>query len=208
MRYQGKLTSWKDDQGFGFIAPNDGSTPVFLHIKALHRQSSRPIEGDLITYELEFDERKRPRARAALRVGERIRQDTTARVNGRGWKAPAAGWLFCLGLVAAVGLGALPAKVPGIYAVVSLATFMSYWLDKSAAQAGGWRTPESTLHLLALAGGWPGALVAQRLLRHKSIKPEFRMVFWGTVILNCAILAWLFTAKGRSFLDAMTGIVA
>ena len=57
-------------------------------------------------------------------------------------------------------------------------------LDKAAAQAGRWRTSEATLHLLALAGGWPGALLAQHWLRHKSAKRAFRAVFWVTVVLN------------------------
>ena len=65
-------------------------------------------------------------------------------------------------------------------------TFLADALDKSAARRGAWRTPERTLHLLALAGGWPGAWLAQRLLRHKSAKPAFRSVFRATVVLNVA----------------------
>ena len=73
---------------------------------------------------------------------------------------------------------------------------MAYALDKSAAQQGAWRTRESTLHLLALCGGWPGALVAQQTLRHKSSKAEFRMVFWATVLLNMAALGFLVSPYG------------
>ena len=40
-----------------------------------------------------------------------------------------------------------------------------YALDKSAAKKGGQRTPENTLHLLSLGGGWPGAMYAQQLLQ-------------------------------------------
>jgi uncharacterized membrane protein YsdA (DUF1294 family) len=47
---------------------------------------------------------------------------------------------------------------------------------------GAIKTPESNLHLLALAGGWPGALFAQQFLRHKSAKAEFRGTFWVTVV--------------------------
>ena len=63
--------------------------------------------------------------------------------------------------------------------------------DKAAARQGRWRTPESTLHTLALVGGWPGALVAQRVFRHKTTKQPFRTIFWFTVVANCAALAWL-----------------
>jgi len=67
---------------------------------------------------------------------------------------------------------------------VSIICFIAYAIDKSAARSGGWRTAESTLLVLGLAGGWPGAILAQQLLRHKSNKPSFRSAFWGTVVLN------------------------
>jgi uncharacterized membrane protein YsdA (DUF1294 family) len=44
--------------------------------------------------------------------------------------------------------------------------------------------PESTLILLGLAGGWPGAIIAQQVLRHKSNKKDFRSAFWASVVLN------------------------
>jgi uncharacterized membrane protein YsdA (DUF1294 family) len=77
------------------------------------------------------------------------------------------------------------------YLSLSLAAFMAYAFDKSAAAAGRWRTAEQTLHLIALAGGWPGALLAQQVLRHKTSKPGFVGVFWITVGLNVvALVSW------------------
>lgn len=67
---------------------------------------------------------------------------------------------------------------------------------------GAWRTPESTLHWLAIAGGWPGALIAQQALRHKSRKQSFRAAFWFTVIINCGILAWMYTPGGIESVQA------
>ena len=90
-------------------------------------------------------------------------------------------------------LGRIPWLLLGGYVAMSCATFLVYAWDKSAAQQGRWRTPESTLHLLGFVGGWPGALAAQRLLRHKSRKQEFLLVFWLTVIVNTAgicLLVW------------------
>jgi uncharacterized membrane protein YsdA (DUF1294 family) len=75
---------------------------------------------------------------------------------------------------------------------MSLLTFIIYAMDKSAAIKGNWRIKESTLHLLSLAGGWPGALMAQQTLKHKSIKQPFRFVFWLTVLLNVALLTGWF----------------
>ena len=89
------------------------------------------------------------------------------------------------------------------YVVMSTITFIVYTIDKSAAQFGRWRTREATLHLLALAGGWPGALAAQQVLRHKSRKRSFRVVFWLTVVLNGAALAWLHSSDGSVWLDGV-----
>jgi uncharacterized membrane protein YsdA (DUF1294 family) len=61
------------------------------------------------------------------------------------------------------------------------------------------------LHLIALAGGWPGALLAQKVLRHKSSKQSFQVVFWVTVLLNCAALSWLLTPAGALALGSMLG---
>lgn len=88
--------------------------------------------------------------------------------------------------------GQLPFAILGLCLTVSSVAFLAYALDKSAAKKHRWRIRESTLHLLALIGGWPGALLAQRLIRHQSGKPAFQVVFWITVTLNCGALGWLF----------------
>jgi uncharacterized membrane protein YsdA (DUF1294 family) len=80
----------------------------------------------------------------------------------------------------------------GAYVVMSSVTFWVYGRDKSAARYGRHRTPEFTLHVLALCFGWPGALAGQRVYRHKTRKQPFRAVFWCTVIANVVAAAWLF----------------
>lgn len=77
------------------------------------------------------------------------------------------------------------------YAVLSLITFIIYAWDKRKASQQAWRTPESTLQILALIGGWPGALLAQHQLRHKTKKTTFLLVFWAMTLLNIAALVWL-----------------
>ena len=78
----------------------------------------------------------------------------------------------------------VPAWVAGLYLAASVVCFIAYAVDKSAARAGRWRVPEGTLIFLGLACGWPGAIVAQQVLRHKSNKVSFRSAFWGSVALN------------------------
>ena len=83
-----------------------------------------------------------------------------------------------------------------IYGLMSLITYGVYALDKNAARRGRTRVPERTLHLLALCGGWPGALFAQQRLRHKTRKTTFLIVFWLSVLLN---LGGLLIVSGHRF---------
>lgn len=196
MRQQGNLSTWKDEQGYGFITPEGGGERVFLHINALTGRTRRPQENDLISYELTRDRQGRPQATAAAFVGQPKRQE-----RRHGNPLPllfTAG--FAILLAATVFAGRLPGLVLWLYTGASLFAYIAYALDKSAARRNAWRTQESTLHLLALVGGWPGALAAQRLLRHKSAKTEFKLVFWATVVLNCTALGWLASAQGAKFL--------
>jgi uncharacterized membrane protein YsdA (DUF1294 family) len=71
-----------------------------------------------------------------------------------------------------------------LYASMSLLAVFLYWRDKRQARAGGWRTPEKVLHGVELLGGWPGALVAQQVFRHKTRKLSFQWVFWLIVLLH------------------------
>lgn len=82
-----------------------------------------------------------------------------------------------------------------LYAVLSAITFILYAIDKSAARRQARRIPENTLHMWALLGGWPGALLAQQLLRHKTVKRSFRIRFWTTLLLNL-LLATLVLLPG------------
>ena len=101
-----------------------------------------------------------------------------------------------------VGFSVLAEKIPPIifplYFVASILSFIMYAIDKSAAKKGAWRVQENTLHLISLAGGWPGAIIAQQELRHKTQKQSFRAVFWVTAIINSAGLYWVFTPNGSA----------
>ena len=94
--------------------------------------------------------------------------------------------------------GQIPLWVLGAAVSVNVLTVLIYALDKSAAQGGAQRrTPESHLHLLGLAGGWPGAWFAQQLLRHKTAKVPFRRMYRVTVALNCvALRVWALGGQG------------
>ena len=87
--------------------------------------------------------------------------------------------------------------------VMSLVTFVVYARDKAAARDRRWRVAESTLHPLALVGGWPGALLAQEVLRHKTVKASFRATFWCTVVANLVLLAALCSPAAEQILGTL-----
>ena len=112
-----------------------------------------------------------------------------------------AAFLGAIGLTVANGY--LPPLILYIYLGCNVVAFIAYAIDKAAAQRGLWRISEKTLHLFALAGGWPGAWIAQQSFRHKTKKAEFRSVFRVTVVANCIALAYLYTSAGQAWLDRM-----
>lgn len=188
MRHKGRITDWNDDRGFGFIAPALGGERVFVHIKSFADRDRRPSGREIVTYELQRDSRGRPQGANVVFSGARPGR-ASRDGRGTGLLLPAA--LFLSFVAGAAVAGRLPLVVPGVYVVGSVLAYLVYSWDKDAAGKDRQRVPESTLHLLGLLGGWPGALVAQRMLRHKSRKRSFQVVFWGTVGLNCSVLIWM-----------------
>lgn len=126
-----------------------------MHITAIADRARPPAEGDMVTYDLTVDERKRPRA-ARVRNSAPIRPNSkTASASTSGAVPFIAISLFVLIVVAGTLAGRLPPIIIVIYGVVSIMTFLLYWLDKSAARRGDWRTQESSLLLIGLVGEWP-----------------------------------------------------
>jgi uncharacterized membrane protein YsdA (DUF1294 family)/cold shock CspA family protein len=197
MRTQGKITHWNDDKGYGFITPASGAKQVFFQINAFNARGVRPQLDQHVTFALSMDRQGRPCAARVALAGEEIsgeikRNDRVLMIG--------ASVFFLLFVGLAAWSGSLPGALFGFYLGICALTFLVYAMDKSAAQSGARRIREAHLHGLALIGGWPGAMLAQQLLRHKSVKQEFRAVFWATVVMNLAAFAWLFTDSGSEFL--------
>jgi len=210
---KGQLQRWDDEKGFGFIKPDKGSNDVFLHISALKGMNRRPKTGDTIFYRLHREKNGKQKAfDARIANVEQLRPTARLRKNKKNTKGKLSYTIFISILfIAAVCISTLTENVPFVvlplYLSLSLLTFGLYAKDKFAAKKGGWRTPESTLHWFSLIGGWPGALIAQQLLRHKSKKQSFRQVFWATVFLNIAGFIWFHTPEGNKVLLLMTDAV-
>lgn len=198
MKLKGKIHKWNDERGFGFIKPDAGDGEVFFHIKSFRNSSARPKEGMAVHFELTEDSQGR-------------KQASHVRVAGSAASVPTIRAFIVtaifLSLVGALAhLGYLPKAVLWLYLGASALSFLLYQKDKSAAEKGKRRTPEATLHNFALIGGWPGALFAQQLLRHKSRKASFRRTFWMTVFLNVTALGYLLSPHGSQIASEINRI--
>ena len=222
MHQQGQIVRWDAERGFGFIATPEGARNIFFHVRDF--RGGEPAEGMTVRFDRIEVSGKGPRAmavqpatRAAPAASQADRRQTSAArppatgpdrraLRDAPWGLDGQPALFgvavlaWLGLLAAISLCRLwPVDLPWVMVgllALNVATFFSYAFDKSAAEQGRWRTPESTLHALAAAGGWPAAWLAQRALRHKSRKREFLAVYVLTVLVNLGALGLLLWRGG------------
>ena len=207
MEQQGVLRSWDDDKGFGFIRGADGD--YFVHISSV-RGEQRPQQGETVFFVAGKDEKGRLRAvhmrGAALSIDRPAirRKPTTASQPNQATYRPRRQTqpnikrtlILLTGVCAAPLMGAWQLFERNgtfwpllVYAGMSMLSIFQYWHDKQNAQNREWRTPEKQLHTVELLGGWPGALLAQQLLRHKTQKASYQGVFWLIILIHQAY--WL-----------------
>ncbi len=195
MRYQGRISRWIDDKGYGYVTWHGGGEPLFIHVKAFSPGSRRPLEGDIVIYEHGRDERGRACAIRAHFPQKAVAASKASTSANHGKFGVFAACVFMVLLCGAVASGWLPILAVAVYAGTSLVTFLAYGFDKNAALQGRWRTQESTLLFLGFIGGWPGAAVGQKVFRHKLQKSSFMWSFLGTVLANIAVLLLVVVQK-------------
>lgn len=86
-----------------------------------------------------------------------------------------------------------------IYAIMSLVSFILFFIDKKRAETKGWRIREYYLHLVELLGGWPGALLGQKFLRHKTKKWSYRIVLWLIILSHAALWGYFIYGLSTKF---------
>jgi uncharacterized membrane protein YsdA (DUF1294 family)/cold shock CspA family protein len=208
MRDHGKIVRWEAAKGFGFIRSSATSQDVFVHVSDCWSRDGAGLRaGVRVTFEVVHIGGKGPRAvqvqpafaphehgaaaaspQAALSGTRAARRRNTEPVSGGTWIFPVV-LAYGLALLWLVWHRQVPWWVLPASFFVNAATFFAYWQDKHAAQTGRWRLSEQTLHLWSLAGGWGGAWIAQRVLRHKSLKASFRSSYFATVVTHCLLVS-------------------
>lgn len=206
MRFDGTLKSWNDDRGLGLLAADQGGQDIVVQIDALAPVASKPSVGQRFSFEVEpalggikraKNLAQAPRDTASRRLRRQQRAGHGVEV---GLKSLLAVPAFALTFLAAAVFWRVELWVAALYAIASVITFVAYASDKTAAVEGRSRTSEFTLLMLGLAGGWPGALLAQQTLRHKTRKASFQTLFWLTVVVNVLAFLWLASPLGSSLL--------
>jgi uncharacterized membrane protein YsdA (DUF1294 family)/cold shock CspA family protein len=188
-RSRGRLVSWNDERGFGFITPDGGGQDVFVHASAFAKEGRHIEVGQEYEFDLDLGKDGRPKAKrvtsVAVPVIARERPSLRSQLLQRGPRMlviPA--FLFIVLAIHSVQ-GVSPNWFV-IYGVASVACFAGYGLDKLAASHRQWRVSETILLLIGLVGGWPGGIIGQEVFRHKTQKKTFRTLFWMSVAINMA----------------------
>lgn len=188
-RHDGTLASWNPDRGFGFITPASGGPRVFAHVRAFPQGSGTPQVGAQLSYEIEVTPDGKTRARYVRLAGSApIQTYGPVRTNLLSY-LPIVLFIFIYVLDAIYWHP--PYWALFVYLGTSLVCILIYSVDKSAAARGRWRVSESALLLLGLFGGWPGAIIAQQLLHHKTKKRSFQAAFAGSVVVNILVFVVL-----------------
>jgi uncharacterized membrane protein YsdA (DUF1294 family)/cold shock CspA family protein len=167
-----KIVEWDDEKGYGFLRVGKGK--VFLHRRDFAERHKRPAVGDVIRFTPGQDAQGRSCAKEAVHANDGGRITVLAVLM-----------LGCLLVLPALALHRRGVGLPwsGAYGLVMGAlSYACYAIDKRRAREQAWRISESGLHLTELLGGWPGAFLAQRRLRHKVSKLRFQAVFWMIVL--------------------------
>jgi len=200
-KQKGKISQWDDDKGYGFIQPCLKGPRLFVHISDFSRKPRRPVAGDMVVYQA--TQSPDGKHRAANVIFSALDKASAEPTTGKRKLSSLLSLCFVILFAIAVWLQKVPLLLAYCYLALSGLTFILYWHDKAAARRGSWRVRESTLLLFGLLGGWPGAVLAQQILRHKSVKAAFRNWFWLTVGLNvCLLLVWY----DQGFIGLPTGL--
>lgn len=180
---QGKFVSWDQAKGFGFIRHQAYKKDIYINQRELNNPSKPPLIGSKIQF-------------VCISKGQQIWAVDAAKYKQHHAYQRKLLLQIILALVWLIGLFTagywhyLSPNFALYYLACSGITFIAYGVDKNAAKKGRWRTKEKTLQLLALIGGWPGAIIGRHWFAHKRQKLSFRVIFWLAAIIN--IIAFVF----------------
>ena len=189
--YQGRVINWNDEKGYGFIQIQPGYENLFFHISNFAYHHRRPSADIAVTFLATPAQKGGWQAsRVLLREHEHaIMESDPYDIADKNKPKRVEGYVYAvLDILYFLSLTLISLPLGITSAIMSVLTVILYRYDKRAAEQGGQRIPNTTLHLASLLGGWPGALIARPLLRHKLNQKRFRGFFWASIVANFGIL--------------------
>lgn len=199
-KLDGTIIKYDDKKKFGFIKTNNNKD-IFFHIREF-RPRREPMIGEQIVFELGEDGQGRICAINIQELSFILQKEREKQIKVQKRQAYEAYQerqeqkhgvlnsvcIFSLIYLILIAIAVLFFHVSKLifiwYMIISILSFVVYYLDKVAAENDERRTPEKTLHLIDVLGGWIGASFAHKFLNHKATKAEFRDVFYITIIAN------------------------
>ena len=181
---QGYVIHFNEEKGYGFIGSDEYEDNIFVHITQV-KNADELSQGQAVNFDIE----KTKKGLAAINV-----------IAGETQKSPYLIFglisLFLTLAIFAYASQHLQMLIAYLIAI-NLTTFTLYGYDKFISSGEKLRVPELNLQALALLGGSPAALVAQKFFRHKTIKRSFQIIYWLIVIGQVGLL--IFLAKEMNF---------
>lgn len=189
MSIQGTISHWDSSKGYGYISVENQDAKILFHISDLENHSQTPCVSERVIFRLGSDHNG---------VVKAVQVERPIVFN---FSLAIVVW-FVSALIGSVVILDFPVIVCAFYLSVSTISYIVYAFDKQAMLHGGWRIPEITFHLLNIAGGWIGALIAQSVMQHKYHDIGFKLLFWLSFMMNILLFAWLLTSEGTMALHS------
>nr|WP_315242237.1 DUF1294 domain-containing protein [uncultured Albidiferax sp.] len=203
MKKKGKIHHWNTSRGMGFIRSPQTGYDVLFRIKD-YRGSALPREGETVWFDEVTSVHTKPHAIGVSTVSGNADVHSTRPRHYIGRKSNARPYVMLLFLWVVLGIWGVWSYRLSIWLVaavlgLNLLTVLAYATGPQSTRHRRWWTPaEPVLHLLSLLGGWPGAGLAQAILRYRSRTPLFATLYWCTVVVHLALLlGWLLWLQPR-----------
>lgn len=175
---QGQVIHFNREKGYGFITADGQSENIFVHVSEISN-AKELFRGQSV----EFNLKKTAKGLAAINVVAGAKQQSPYLIFG------VVATLIVIAVFSYLYRGESIHPILSYLIAINTATFLLYGYDKFISTTEQLRVPEYTLHTLALLGGSPAGLMAQKFFRHKTVKGSFQLVYWVIVLVQIGLIA-------------------
>lgn len=175
---QGYIVYFNEEKGYGFIGSDDYEENIFVHISDI--QGAKELtQGQKVTFQV----KNTPKGLNAIQVIPGMKQQSPYLI------------FAVISLIFGASIFFYASQymesIIAYLLAINIMTFVLYGYDKYISKGERLRVPEVNLQTLALLGGSPSALFAQKFFRHKTLKGSFQIIYWLIVLGQVGLIFWL-----------------